>query len=236
MFAKSAALALAVLPFSFAQVSTDFESGWDETAWPTYAVDCNQGGSVALDSTTAHSGTNSVKVVGGASGYCGHIFFGTTQVPTGDVYVRTWLKADAALTDSHVSFITMPDSAQSANKHLRIGGQSRILMFNRESDDATLPDLSPNGIASSVALPTSDWQCFEYHLGTDGTIETWLNNATIAGLTVGAGVDNPNAAQWTSSGFVPKITGVYFGWESYSGEVNTFWYDDVAIDSVRVGC
>jgi hypothetical protein len=24
-------------------------------------------------------------------GYCGHIFFGTTAVPSGDVYVRVWL-------------------------------------------------------------------------------------------------------------------------------------------------
>lgn len=109
-------------------------------------------------------------------------------------------------------------------------------MYNRESDDATLPDLSPQGIATSTALPTGAWQCFEYHLGTDGTIETWLNGNAIAGLTVKPGVANSNAAQWTRSTFVPKITGVYFGWESYGGDVNTFWYDDVSISSTRVGC
>lgn len=90
MFGQTAVLALALLPFSLAQVSSDFESGWDQTAWPTYALDCSQGGKVSLDSTTAHSGKNSVKVEG-AGGYCGHIFFGTTKVPTGDVYVRTYL-------------------------------------------------------------------------------------------------------------------------------------------------
>jgi hypothetical protein len=62
----------------------------------------------------------------------------------------------------------MPDSAQGAKKHLRIGGQSKILMYNRETDDATLPDLSPQGIAASKPLPTNAWTCFEYHLGTDG--------------------------------------------------------------------
>ena len=91
MLRQSGLLALAILPaISFAQVSNDFESGWNQTAWPIYAPDCNQGGSVSLDSTKAHSGKNSMKVVG-AGGYCGHIFFGTTQVPSGDVYVRTWL-------------------------------------------------------------------------------------------------------------------------------------------------
>lgn len=90
MFRQIALLGLAVLPSALAQVSEDFESGWDQTAWPIYAPDCNQGGNVSLDSTTAHSGKNSVRV-DGAGGYCGHIFFGTTKVPSGDVYVRTWL-------------------------------------------------------------------------------------------------------------------------------------------------
>lgn len=236
MLGQAALFALALLPFSLGQVSSDFEDGWDETAWPTYALDCSQGGKVSLDSTTAHSGTNSVRV-DGAGGYCGHIFFGTTKVPSGDVYVRTYLKASKALTDSHVSFITMPDSAQGDKKHLRIGGQSKILMYNRETDDATLPDLSPQGIAASTALPTGSWQCFEYHLGADGSVETWLNNATVAGITASkTGAANPNAGQWTRSTIVPKITAVYFGWESYGGDTNTFWYDDIVVSSTRVGC
>lgn len=130
----------------------------------------------------------------------------------------------------------MTDAAQAANKHLRIGGQSKILMYNHESDDATLPDLSPQGIAASTALPTGSWQCFEYHLGTDGTVETWLDGSAIDGLTVKPGVTNANAGQWERGAYKPAITAVYFGWESYGGDVNTFWYDDIAISSSRVGC
>ena len=109
-------------------------------------------------------------------------------------------------------------------------------MYNRESDDATLPDLSPNGIAASKALPAGQWQCFEYHLGTDGSVETWLNNVTVPGLTVKPGTSNPNAAQWQRSSVKPKISGIYFGWESYGGDTNTFWYDDIVIGSTRAGC
>lgn len=112
-------------------------------------------------------------------------------------------------------------------------------MYNRESDDATLPDLSPQGIAASKALPVGTWACFEYHLGTDGTIETWLDGTAVAGLTVGTAAEaaNANAQGWTRSGsYVPQIQGVYFGWESYSGGTNTFWFDDVVIASSRVGC
>ena len=145
-------------------------------------------------------------------------------------------KATTALTDNHVSFITMPDSAQGTDKHLRIGGQSKILMYNRESDDVTLPDLSPQGIATSVPLPTGTWECFEYHLGTDGSIETWLNGNAIAGLTEKPGVANANGDQWQRSSIIPNITAVYFGWESYGNDVNTFWYDDITISGSRVGC
>jgi hypothetical protein len=90
MFRQTALLALALLPFSFAQVSEDFESGWDETAFPTYAPDCDQGGKVTLDSSTAHSGKNSIRV-DGAGGFCGHKFVGTTKVPSGDIYVRVYV-------------------------------------------------------------------------------------------------------------------------------------------------
>lgn len=127
----------------------------------------------------------------------------------------------------------MPDTAEGSNEHLRIGGQEQILMYNRQVDDATLPDLSPQGVASSEALPTGSWQCFEYHLGTNGSIETWLNSNAIPGLTT---ENNPNDQGWTRNLVIPNITGVYFGWESYGSDANTFWYDDIAISSSRVGC
>uniref|UniRef100_A0A8H7K9W9 Cip1-like core domain-containing protein n=1 Tax=Bionectria ochroleuca TaxID=29856 RepID=A0A8H7K9W9_BIOOC len=96
--------------------------------------------------------------------------------------------------------------------------------------------LYPPGDRSLKALPTGDFQCLEYHLGTDGTIETWLNSESIAGLQAGPNANNSNADQWESAGYKPAITGIYFGWESYSGDINTFWYDDISIGSSRVGC
>lgn len=126
----------------------------------------------------------------------------------------------------------MPDPTLGTNENLRIGGQDQILMYNRESDDATLPDMSPQGTATSMALPAGAWECFEYHLSSDGTIETWLNSAAIPGLFTAG---NANANGWGTA-YKPAITGVYFGWESYGGDANTFWYDDVSISSARVGC
>ena len=84
------AAACNLLPFAAAQISEGFEDGWDESAWPVYAPDCQQGGSVSLDTSEAHTGSNSIKVTG-AGGYCGHVFFGTTDIPSGDVYIRTFM-------------------------------------------------------------------------------------------------------------------------------------------------
>src|SRR3954471_12812237 len=42
MFPRTLLLALAALPFSVAQISDNFENGWDQTKWATYAPDCNQ--------------------------------------------------------------------------------------------------------------------------------------------------------------------------------------------------
>ena len=58
----------------------------------------------------------------------------------------------------------------------------------------------------------------------------------MAGLTSKKGVSNPNAAQWQRSSIKPRVSAVYFGWESYGGDANTFWYDDIVISSTRVGC
>ncbi|KAF5640447.1 carbohydrate-binding module family 1 [Fusarium sp. NRRL 52700] len=236
MLRQVALAALSVLPLALGQVAEDFESGWDKVAWPTYAPDCDQGGSVELDKTTAHSGKNSIKVTGGPNGFCGHKFFGTDAVPEGHVYVRTWMKTAKAFDDSHVTFITMPDAAQGNGKHLRIGGQSKIMMYNHESDDATLPDLSPDGIAASKSIPANTWQCLEYHLSPDGTIATWLNDNPVLGLVYKPDAPASYAGGWARSKPKPKVQGVYFGWESYSGAVNTFWFDDIAISSERIGC
>lgn len=134
-----------------------------------------------------------------------------------------------------MSFIVMPDAGLGTNEHLRMGGQDSILMYNRQSDDATLPDMSPQGTTTSEPLAAGSWQCLEYRVSSTGLIETWLNSEAISGLEVGAGISNPNANGWGSA-YKPDITGVYFGWESYGGAPNTFWYDDVAIEASRVGC
>jgi len=152
------------------------------------------------------------------------VFVGTnTSIPSGDVYVRTWFQAANALTSDHVSFIVMPDSGLGAGEDLRFGGMDEILLYNRQNDDATLPDLSPQGIATSEGFTAGAWHCLEYHLSPTGKIETWLDSTAIAGLTFDPSAPTANQNGWKTA-YKPDIQGVYFGWESYGSVANTFYY------------
>ena len=131
----------------------------------------------------------------------------------------------------------MKDAAD-AGKHLRLGGQSGILMWNRESDDATLPDLSPAGIALSAPLPTNQWLCVEFTVDESaGTMQTWVDGAEIAGLHLDATPTPDLDDQWLRrASWRPSLVDFALGWESYAGQAMTLWFDDVALDAARIGC
>jgi hypothetical protein len=142
-----------------------------------------------------------------------------------------------ALGDGHVTFLSMTDAA-AGGKHLRMGGQSKILMWNRESDDATLPALSPAGIALSEPLPIGRWLCVELMIDQHaGAMQTWVDGAELAGLHLDS-VPTPDVdEQWLRQpNWRPTLTSFALGWESYAGQAMTLWFDDVALDASRIGC
>lgn len=206
--------------------------------WTVVSPNCSNGGTVTVDDQVAHSGSRSVRVTAGGS-YCDHVFFAVEDVvatlgPV--VHGRFFVRLDAALGDGHTTFMTMRD--QSEARDLRMGGQAQILMWNRESDDATLPALSPAGRAASVALPAQTWRCIEFAVdGPAGTIETWVDGTRIEGLVVDgeptADIDEP----WLrKTGWTPSLSDFKLGWEAYAGQSNTLWFDDVALASQPIGC
>ncbi len=113
-----------------------------------------------------------------------------------------------------------------------------MLIWNRESDDATLPELSPTGTALSVSPPALTWRCVEFHIDeTDGQMQTWIDGVDVAGLHQD-GVPTPDIdKQWLNkSGWKPDVTDLKLGWESYAGQEMTLWFDDVAVGPTRIGC
>jgi hypothetical protein len=201
-------------------------SGAPSGKWIENYPNCKGSGKASIDSTTAHSGKNSLRI-DGANGYCNHVFVqSTTDLTTigSTIYVRLYMKHTTLLPEGHVAFIAMHDNTD--NKDVRIGGQNKALQWNRELSDATLPEQSPQGVATSVPLPTGKWVCLEFMIDSSGKAQTWLDGKEVVGLHA--------SGKW--SGWAPKIKDLRLGWESYSGNDNTLWYDDVAIGSKRINC
>jgi hypothetical protein len=208
-------------------------------AWTTTAPNCQGTGSAAVDTAVAHAGTRSIRIGGGA-GYCNHVFVRPTAElgAVGAVWFgRFYVRHTVPLPASHVTFLAMTDAAD-GGRHLRMGGQNGALQWNRESDDATLPEQSPAGVALSVPLPTGRWSCLEFAVdGAGGTVRTWVDGTQVPGLQQD-GVPTPDVdSQWLRrAGWRPALTDLLLGWESYGGDSDTLWFDDIALGPERIGC
>ena len=207
--------------------------------WTVVSPNCHGSGRLAVDGAVAHGGARSLRIDGGG-GYCDHVFLSNESViqslgPV--VYGRLYVRFSDALGDGHVTFLTMRDAADGP-RDLRLGGQSRIFMWNRESDDATLPELSPAGIARSLRPAASSWRCVEFRVDQSaGTLSTWVDGAAVEGLTIDATATPDVDARWLSRGaWRPRLVDLKLGWESYAGQSMTVWFDDVALGRERIGC
>jgi hypothetical protein len=224
----------------------DFESAAvggppNPSLWTVVSPDCSGTGTLAIDDSEAHSGHHSVRVDGGG-GYCDHVFFSNASAITGlgdgggQVYARFFVRLGAALGQGHVTFVAMEDQ-NDGDDDVRMGGQDAILMYNRQSDDATLPTLSPTGVGDSVVIPAATWTCIEFHIDPSaGTIDTWVNGAEVPGLVEDGTAVADISTQWLAKTWRPSLATFQVGWESYAGETMTLWFDDVALASFRVGC
>jgi hypothetical protein len=211
----------------------------DPALWTVTAPNCMGAGKLAVASDQAHSGARSLRVDGGG-GYCDHIFIAHTAALTdlGDqAYVRFYLRLTDPIGQGHVTFLTMKDTADNG-KDLRMGGQSQILMYNRESDDATLPALSPAGIALSVAPAAGQWTCIEFLIDqAQGHITTWVDDVEVPGLRIDAEPTPDIDQQWANKpDWKPQLADIKFGWESYAGQTMTLHFDDLALAATRIGC
>jgi len=219
-----------------------FCDGFENQAGPAPAGDwspvfpnCQGSGTATVDGSAAHSGGKSIRVDGHA-GYCNHVFLGTTKgITASGLYARFYVRHTTALPDAHVAFAAMKDTAD-GGKDLRMGGQNRALQWNRESDDATLPEQSPAGVAQSIPLPVNQWTCVEFGI-TGSELRTWVGGSEVPGLHAD-GTPTPDVdAQWgRRAGWRPAPADFRLGWESYGNGDDTLWFDDVVVAASRIGC
>ncbi|KAJ7052278.1 hypothetical protein C8F01DRAFT_1337719 [Mycena amicta] len=209
-------------------IGTDFEGTVDGTVW-SVIVTAQSGGSAAIDTTKAHSGTHSLKVVS-TGGFSNHVFYGLNNLTAlgsgSDIYGRYYANFLIAFTQDHTTHMMMTDPVAQT---LRMGGQFGVLDWNRASDDSIMPDGSPTSDAASVPIAANTWYCIEFHLSrTTGQIETWVGGSAVSSLTT-------PQTRWGSS-YIPNPSNWGLGWESYGSEPNTVWYDDIALGTSRLGC
>lgn len=210
----------------------------DMARYEIVTKDCSGTGMAMVDASTGHTGTHSLRIQGGG-GYCNHVFVRpkllANALPS-PLYARVFVKIMTAFTENHVTFAAIHDMRE--DKDLRLGGQKQVLIWNRESDDATLPELSPTGVMLSAALPPGDWHCLEWSINPmTRAIETWLDDKPIAGLTVDAQPTPDVDTQWLrKTDWQPQPIDLRLGWESYGNDANTLWFDDLAIGSTRLRC
>lgn len=198
--------------------------------------DCSGTGTASIDSSVARSGSRSLRI-NGAVGYCNHVFVQADGAVTGSgaTYLRFWVRHTTALPTSHVTFLAMKD-ANDNGKDLRMGGQNGALQWNRASDDATLPEQSPNGVALSKPLPTNQWSCVEALVDPAGRLTTWLDGSEVTGLVADGTPTHDVDSQWLNKAWSPRLVDLKLGWESYGDGADTLWYDDVVVSSSRTGC
>ncbi|KAA2252187.1 cellulose-binding protein [Solihabitans fulvus] len=203
--------------------------------WSLAFPNCQGTGTATVDSSTAHSGSKSVRIDGHA-GYCNHVFLGTSRgITASSLYARFYVRHTTALPDAHVAFVAMKDTAD-GGKDLRMGGQNRAMQWNRESDDATLPEQSPAGVAQSVPLPVNQWNCVEFGI-TGSDLRTWVNGTEVPGLHADSTPTPDVDAQWLRrGGWRPAPADLRLGWESYGTGDDTLWFDDVVVAASRIGC
>jgi hypothetical protein len=243
-------------------VCDDFEStalGQPPRAslWSLNPPGCNsQRGSAVVDTTHAHSGTHSVKVVNdfgpnaNPPSYCDHVFFSNASAfasnAPSQVYARFYVYLGNTIDPmNHVSFATMADSSNGGDT-IRIGFASDVFVWNRTSDQAFLPELDVgNGMINTSQpgdlSPTSNtWFCFEFHVDeAAGTIETWVDGNAYPNVSENGTPVTDVSTYWLKQNWKPRITSLGLGWESYVGtatDAQTLWIDDVAIAPSRIGC
>jgi hypothetical protein len=222
--------------------SDAFCDGFENQAGPTPTGDwslvfpnCQGSGTATVDNSIAHSGGKSVRVDGRA-GYCNHVFLATSRgIAASDLYARFYVRHTVALPEAHVTFVAMKDTAD-GGKDLRMGGQNRALQWNRESDDATLPEQSPAGVAQSVPLAVNQWTCVEFGI-TGSELRTWVDGNEVPGLHAD-GMPTPDVdAQWLRRGeWRPAPANFRLGWESYGNGDDTLWFDDIVMAASPIGC
>lgn len=206
-----------------------FAAGGDPNPglWTKALVGSN--GTILVDDTYAHSGSNSVHIH--QEGFSTLMAAnGIFPVPDNRFYGRVYMRVAGGLTQGHVTWIEA-GVVQNDVDEARIGSNIGMLDVNHWPGDEEQ--------RADVPLMPDTWHCLEFlYDGSAHELHVWFEGEAVPGLTVtdwttppGGEGNNPNnpIPEWA-----PQFESIRFGWElGGSGDI---WFDDIALATSRVGC
>jgi hypothetical protein len=206
--------------------------------WKEAAPNCKGSSTLKLDAMFDPNKEKALRF-DAQGGVCNHLFFAysdSAYFQASDLYIRFYWAISQPLSDAHVTFITLHDSKE--NRDLRWGGQAKVAIWNRESDDATVPTLSPQGIQKSFVPKAGSFHCVELHINqSKALIEAKIDGSVIEGLTITPSANREVDEQWKRKpNYSLALNDIKFGYESYGSEGNTVWYKDIVLATGPVGC
>ncbi|MCA9669318.1 MAG: hypothetical protein KC503_27170, partial [Myxococcales bacterium] len=203
------------------------------------------GGTVAVDTTRAYSGSKSVKFTTNTagSGSFRRALIGYEGAPlfpaaADHLYGRMMIWLEAAPTGS-VHWTNVQGEGDVPNQSFRA-----LIRYGGQHDGKLMANYETQGVGSDcwkhsqTTIPEKRWACFEWHFdATKDQMSFWLDGGAIADLTVtakGSGcISNGTNGNW----YFPTFDRVYVGWEHYQQtSQRTMWIDDVAFSNQRIGC
>jgi len=210
------------------------------TLWTLIPTSAASG--ATIDAIGAHGSSRSVKI-----NNANRLYLRNSSVISGlggVVHVRFNVRFMIALPQGHGALVaTHPVVVNEFDSHpeFRFGSQDTVFHWNTETDQANIPDTSPQGDATSFTPQPNTWYCIELTINRgNGHLNVSVDGVDIHGLTED-GVPTPNVDQaWLSSadsvGRYAAITDVNFGWESFGSGPMTVWFDDIALSGTLIGC
>ena len=206
----------------------DFESG--KLTSGTWTTD-TQDGTATVDTMQAHSGTYAYHAHVTNESDARSLITEKMGFPVAHFFGRVFLWFDAPSPQVHSNYIFAYDQAGSTGFYLGSQYQQLQAFSNIGGAEGHSTQYLPASQYPNDAVPTGKWACIEWEFdGTGGTATYWLNG-TQWDMETGWG---------SGTTFVESQLGIHiFG--SYGGpgtDAASFdlWFDDLVIDTKRVGC
>lgn len=199
------------------------------------------GSAAEIDSSQAHSGSNSVKI-STPNAMAPHFIFQELPSNLTRLYVRAWVYTAAAIgggspggAGDHAHFIgTLETPGQDSGAELRFGANQRAYLggFMPTYGDAF------TNIQTSGSIPANTWTCVEWAVVDEADFDhmyIWLNDEQIMAAEAQGDWQNGPRADFVNADSTKYIS---FGWRQFGSvaDVSSIWFDDIAVGTTKIGC